>query len=136
MLDVPAYFVDLPFEIIEDQVCPLVFLAVNVVDDVIGICLDVSNVICQCHGISLKRLARKRTRRGVTYRRAQPPCKKCKESEKVAAGMDRRALSGRQASVPAAQPSLKGKHIVGLDVTGQRKLNLASRNAKSFSKLK
>lgn len=78
MVNVPAYLADLPFEIIEDQVCPLVFIAVNVVNNIIGIRLDVSNVISQCHGISLKWLARKRTLPDVTYKRAKPDCKKYK----------------------------------------------------------
>ncbi|MBA7630454.1 hypothetical protein ES703_37976 [subsurface metagenome] len=79
MVDVPANLVDLPFDVIEDQVCPLVFFAINVMNNIIGKCLDVPCVICQCHGISLKRTARKRTLRAVTYKRARPLTKMCKK---------------------------------------------------------
>lgn len=46
VVDVPAYLVDMLFEIIEQAVSLFVFFAINVVNNIIGKPLDVANVIC------------------------------------------------------------------------------------------
>jgi len=48
------------------------------------------------------------------------------EQKNAATGLDRRMMSGRHSSEPAAARSLKGFFVVGLDVTGLRKLDFAS----------
>jgi len=45
MVNVPAYLVDLLFDVIEDKMCSLVFFAINVLDNVIDKSLDALCVI-------------------------------------------------------------------------------------------
>jgi len=45
MSDVPVNLVDLLFEFIEDYLCPLVFLAINVHNNVFGKYVDALNLV-------------------------------------------------------------------------------------------
>lgn len=59
-VDVSSKFVNLADNIIEGYMCLAVFVAIHVVYNVIGKFLDAPCVVCQCHGISLKRPVRHR----------------------------------------------------------------------------
>ncbi len=83
----PAYLVDLPFDIIEHAVSLRVFFTVNVVNNIVGKPLDVSNVISQCHGVTLKRTVRLHTFACARCNRSRPHLEKMCAEKKKAAGM-------------------------------------------------
>lgn len=87
MVDVPANSVDPLSEFIEDQMCSVVFFAVNVVNNVIGKRLDTPCVICECHGISLKKPARLRMGADISCSRARQTEIKPRANKKTVAGM-------------------------------------------------
>ncbi|MBA7544827.1 hypothetical protein ES705_37188 [subsurface metagenome] len=82
----PAYCVDLTFDIIEGAVCMLVFSFVDKKSYGDGKLFDAACMVSQCHGISLKRLAR--TQWDVKYEseRAQPRSKKMCGVKRTVAG--------------------------------------------------
>lgn len=108
MVDVPANLVDLPFKFIEEYMCPGVFLAIHVLLNVIGKSLDVLDVISQCHGITLKRTARKRTQPVATYKRASPYLEEMCAKKKTVAGASCTVSSQRRASIPTTETRMKG----------------------------
>jgi len=90
-------------------VCKRILLGISELPNLRSEVFDILNVIIQCHGISLKRLARRCESLGITYERAEPHCKKCKALEKSVAGPASRLGGRREQTKPTTRSENKAQ---------------------------